>query len=227
MTTKLRRRTLVNRNVVKLVRVESPRPVVKEPLSIEEARNLLVAIEDERNHVLWTTMLMLGLRRSEACGLRWEDIDLEKQTLRVAQSVQRFDGRLQELPTKTRRSNRTIPLPPRVLWALTEHSQGQIPVPDANGGRGYVFGTRKGTPLEPRNLSRMWTNLCTSKGMRRLPLHSLRHTCVSLLLSIGVHPRVVMEIVGHSGIEVTMNVYGHINLETQRRALNDLDEALS
>ena len=51
--------------------------------------------------------------------------------------------------------------------------------------------------------------------------------CVSLLLSMGVHPRVVMEIVGHSGIEVTMNVYGHINLETQRRALNDLDQALS
>ena len=106
------REELVTRNVVKLVRVESPRAAVKEPLSIEEARNLLVAIEDERNHVLWTTMLMLGLRRSEVCGLRWEDIDFEKQTLRVAQSVQRFDGKLHELPTKTRRSNRTIPLPP-------------------------------------------------------------------------------------------------------------------
>ena len=221
------REELVTRNVVKLVRVESPRPAVKEPLSIEEARNLLVAIEDERNHVLWTTMLMLGLRRSEVCGLRWEDIDFEKQTLRVAQSVQRFDGKLHELPTKTRRSNRTIPLPPRVLAALTEHALGHNVLPDANGGHGYVFGTRNGTPLEPRNLTRMWTNLCASQNLRRLPLHSLRHTCVSLLLSMGVHPRVVMEIVGHSGIEVTMNVYGHINLETQRRALNDLDHALS
>ena len=133
-------------------------------------------------------MLMLGLRRSEVCGLRWEDIDFEKQTLRVAQSVQRFDGKLHELPTKTRGSNRTIPLPPRVLSALTEHAQGQNLLPDANGGGGYVFGTRNGTPLEPRNLSRMWTNLCVSQNLRRLPLHSLRHTCVSLLLSMGSTP---------------------------------------
>ncbi len=118
---------------------ESPRPAVKEPLSIGEARNLLVAIEDERNHVLWTTMLMLGLRRSEVCGLRWEDIDFEKQTLRVAQSVQRFDGKLHELPTKTRRSNRTIPLPPRVLAALTERALGHNVLPGAIGGHGYVF----------------------------------------------------------------------------------------
>ena len=54
----------------------------------------------------------------------------------------------------------------------------------------------------------------------------LRHTCVSLLLALGVHSRVVMEIVVHSAIEMTMNVYGHVNLETQRRALDELDRVL-
>ena len=55
----------------------------------------------------------------------------------------------------------------------------------------------------------------------------MRHTCVSLLLALGVHPRVAMEIVGHSAIEMTMNVYGHVNLDTQRTALDHLDEELS
>ena len=61
----------------------------------------------------------------------------------------------------------------------------------------------------------------------RVPLHGLRHTCVSLLLALGTHPRVVMEIVGHSAIEMTMNVYGHVDLDTQRAALNHLDDELS
>ena len=88
-------------------------------------------------------------------------------------------------------------------------------------------GTRWGTPLEPRNLTCMFRALCAEHGIRPVRLHDLRHTCVSLLLSLGVHPRVVMEIVGHSAIEMTMNVYGHVNLETQRRALDGLDGVLS
>ena len=61
----------------------------------------------------------------------------------------------------------------------------------------------------------------------QVTLHGLRHTGVSLLLALGVHPRVVMEIVGHSAMEMTMNVYGHVNLDTQRIAVNQLNEQLS
>ena len=92
---------------------------------------------------------------------------------------------------------------------------------------GYVFGTAWGTPLEPRNLTRMWVKLCENTGTRRVPLHALRHTRVSLLLALGIHPRVVMEIVGHSAMEMTMNVYGHVHLDTQRAALDRLDDELS
>jgi integrase len=73
----------------------------------------------------------------------------------------------------------------------------------------------------------MWGELCDRHGIRCVPLHALRHTCVSLLLALGVHPRVAVEIVGHSAIEMTMNIYGHVNLDTQRAALNQLDDELS
>ena len=72
----------------------------------------------------------------------------------------------------------------------------------------------------------MFGDLCERHGIRPVRLHDLRHTCVSLLLALGVHPRTVMEIVGHSGIEMTMNVDGHVSLETQRTALDALDDEL-
>ncbi len=226
------REELVSRNVARLVRVEQPTPLnPREPLTVEEARKLLDAVRAHRLCALWTLLVMLGVRRSEACGLRWEHVDFDTGTLRIAQSVQRVDGKLRELPTKTRRSNRTVPLPARCLAALVEH-HAQLQRQHGEPGRpwppsGYIFGTRHGTPLEPRNVTRMWGELCDRHGIRRVPLHALRHTCVSQLLALGVHPRVVMEIVGHSAIEMTMNIYGHVNLAAQRAALNQLDDELS
>ncbi len=102
----------------------------------------------------------------------------------------------------------------------------------ANAGRlrwqdtEYVFTTGVGTPLEPSYVSRLFVDLCAKYGFRRVRLHDMRHTCVTLLLSLGVNPRVVMEIVGHSAIEMTMNVYGHVSLDSQREALDRLDDQL-
>jgi len=225
------REELVTRNVAKLVQVERPVVKPKEPLSVEEARQLLDATTDDPRHALWVLLVMLGLRRSELCGLRWEHVDFAGRTLRVCQTVQRIDGRLQVLGTKTRRSNRTVPLPARALHALAEHHRR---VQELHGEPGrpwrpdnYVFGHRHGTALEPRTVTKLWNDLCAEHGLRVVPLHGLRHTCVSLLLALGVHPRIVMEIVGHSAMEMTMNVYGHVNLENQRAALDHLDEQLS
>jgi integrase len=88
--------------------------------SVEEARKLLAAIRDTPRGALWTLLLMLGLRRSEACGLLWDDVDFAARTLRITRSVQRVDGKLREFPTKTRRSNRTVPLLGRCIEALAE-----------------------------------------------------------------------------------------------------------
>lgn len=227
------REEIIPRNVARLVRIPAPTPLKpREPLTVAEARKLLAALRDDPRVALWTVLLMLGLRRSEACALAWDDINFGARTLRISKSLHRADGHLQVMPTKTRRSNRTVPLPARCAYALAAHHRRLQEQRGDGSGRpwhptGYVFGTAWGTPLEPRNLTRMWTNLCREHDIRHVPLHGLRHTCVSLLLALGVHPRVVMEIVGHSAIEMTMNVYGHVNLDTQRAALDHLDDELS
>ncbi|MDQ3988830.1 MAG: site-specific integrase [Actinomycetota bacterium] len=226
------REELLARNVAKLVRVEQPlKDDTTPPYTVAEAKALLRAVTDDRLAAMWTVILLLGLRRSEVCGLYWSDVDLDAGTLRIARGVHRVNGALTALPTKTRRSTRTVPLPELGVRALTAYRDAQHRLRAEQGlawaETDYLFTTRHGTPIEPRNLTRMFAQLCVKHGLRRIRLHDLRHSCVSLLLALGVHPRVVMEIVGHSAIEMTMNVYGHVNLDVQRRALDTLDEELT
>jgi integrase len=221
---------LVTRNVARGVRIETPEKVTTiEPFTVDEAREFLRRVRGHRLYALWVTVLMLGLRRSEVCGLHWADVDLVKGTVRITRGLQRTGGALQELPTKTRRSRRTVPLPPFCAQVLADHRERQGKE-RANARHWqdtpYVFTSKVGTPLEPRTLTRTFHALCERHGLRRVRLHDLRHTCVSLLLALGVSPRVVMEIVGHSAIEMTMNVYAHVSLDNQRAALALLNHQL-
>jgi integrase len=90
---------------------------------------------------------------------------------------------------------------------------------------GLVFTTSLGTPIEPRNISRSFDQLCERAKLRRIRLHDLRHTCATLLLAQGVPARVVMEILGHSQIAVTMNTYTHVVPELNRDAVDRLADA--
>ncbi len=225
------REDLVPRNVAKLVQVARPERPDREPLSVEEAQTLLKAAADDRLSALYVVTLLLGVRRSEALALRWADLNLEDGVLTVRGSLHRAGGSLTILPPKTRGSRRTVPLPPMVVAALTAHQARQVEERQAARrewpDNGFVFTTPRGTPIEPRNFTRMFKEVCEAAGVRSVRLHDLRHTCVSLLLALGIHPRVVMEIVGHNTLEMTMNVYGHVSLGTQRQALGELDALLS
>ena len=91
---------------------------------------------------------------------------------------------------------------------------------------GLVFTTGRGTPIHPRNDYRAFQQLVVRAGLRRVRLHDLRHTSASMLLSQGVAPRVVMEILGHSQISITMNTYTHVDPELNREATDRLERLL-
>lgn len=161
---------------------------------------------------MWSVALAIGLRRGEALGLRWCDVDLGLGELRVLQTLQRVEGRLQFLPPKSERSRRRVPLPAVAVEALQQHRVQALSEAVERGtdiaGDDLVFTSTVGTPLEPRNVNRTFTDLVKAAGLRHVRLHDLRHTCASLLLAQGVSPRVVMDILGHSAIAVTMNTMG-------------------
>jgi integrase len=86
-----------------------------------------------------------------------------------------------------------------------------------------VFTTRLGKPLIARNVFRSFQRLLVRAGIRHQRFHDLRHACGSLLIAQGVHPRVVMEVLGHSQISLTMNTYGHVTHAVQRDAASRVD----
>lgn len=90
----------------------------------------------------------------------------------------------------------------------------------------YVFTTRTGRPIEPRNVYRSFTRVASNAGLRVIRLHDALHGCATLLTAAGVAPRVVMEILGHSQIAVTMNIYAHVVQDTQREAISHMDRPL-
>lgn len=189
------REDLVPRNVAKLVRLSVPERADTSVLSADEGRLLLKANRDDRLSAALVVMLLLGLRRSEVLGLRWEDVDLAGGVLRVRQGLHRLDGQLQLLEPKTRRSRKSIPLPRLCTEALQEHRDRQQEERASAHhwiDSGFVFVTPLGTPIDPRNFSRQFAAWCERAGVPVVRLHDLRHTCVSLLLSLGVPPRVVM-----------------------------------
>jgi integrase len=223
------REELIFRNVASLVRVPAPAYRVDRGLSVEQAHKLIELSEPDRLHAFFVLAVMLGLRRGELLGLHWSDVDLNGGALRVVHTLQRVGGRLQLVPPKTMSSVRTVPLPETCVAALRRHADRQekerVEAAEAWQDSGLVFTSRVGTPLEPDNLRRHWEPLKTALGVE-LRFHDLRHTCVSLLLDLGVPPHVVREIVGHADIGVTMQIYAHASLDERRRAMDALDGRL-
>ncbi len=220
------REEIIGKNVAKLVRVPRPPKQDRAPLTLDEVKALLQATREHRLHAMFVVFAVLGLRRSEVLGLMWADVDLDAGTLLVRHGLQRVDGKLLLLPTKTLRSRRTVALPELVVEALRAHRRRQRHEREHLGPRwgdlGYVFTTPVGTPIDPRNCSRVVQEACKTAGVRVVRLHDFRHGCVSVLLGMGVPPRTVMDIVGHTTLELTMNVYGHVSLDEKRAAMHRL-----
>lgn len=222
---------MVARNVATLVDVPRVQRPEVQPFSLEQARTILDAIRGNRFEALYSVALAVGLRRGEALGLRWDDVDLDAGTLKVRTALQRIDGKLQLVEPKTSRSRRTIALPDMAVAALRSHRARQLQERLLAGSRwqdtGMVFTTSIGTYMEPRNLTRHFNRTVKNAGLPPKRFHDLRHTCASLLLAQGVHARVVMEILGHSQIGLTMDTYSHVAPSLQRDAAGRMNDALT
>ncbi|MBI0299886.1 site-specific integrase [Streptomyces sp. PRKS01-29] len=224
------REELIMRNVAKLVKTPAPSYRTGKGLSPAQAKLVLKELRDHRLHALYVLALLLGMRRGELLGLRWSAVDLERGTLTVLTNLQRVGGELRLVLPKTRSSERTIPLPPLAVSALRAHQERQAQERAAAGmawqENGLVFPSRIGTPYEPDNLRRSWDPVRKRLGLD-LRFHDLRHTCITLLLDLGVPVHVVQQIAGHSDHGVTMQVYAHASLDEQRKALGRLEDRLA
>ncbi|MFI8182064.1 site-specific integrase [Actinacidiphila glaucinigra] len=223
----------ISKNVASLVKVPKPRRQKIKPWSVAEASRFLTdaAARDDHLFAAWVLVLSLGLRRGEVLGLTWSSVDFEAGELYVDHQIQRAGRQILHRETKTEDSDDFLPLPELCRNALRMRSAQQLGDRKAAGelwqdDRGLIFTTKHGTPIEPGNLTRMFALRVRRAGLRAIPLRNTRHTCSSLLVALGVHPKVAQRILRHSQIAMTMEVYAAASDEEVRAALGKLSNAM-
>lgn len=214
----------VSRNVCDSV---SPPRIVKpemKTLTMEQANRLLEVVRGHRIEMLLTLALTTGMRRGELLALRWSDVDLEKGTIQVRRTVD-FIGKYGyvENEPKTTAGRRMIVLASFAVDMLKQHRIQQLELRMKAGSNwqemNLVFTGLQGNYLNPRYVPKMLDKILVEAGLPHIRFHDLRHSAATLLLSMGVHIKVVQEILGHSNISMTADTYSHVLPSMQEEAM--------
>jgi integrase len=207
-------------------------------LNLEQLKKLLTVAQGHPTEALITLTLATGLRRGEILGLKWQDIDMEDGTLQIRRVLSRVPTKLKtetrkgyvEANTKTKKSRRRIIIASFALEALKKHRERQKVAKEKAGPlwkeNDLVFCTSIGTFLNPdRDVRVPFKKLLQKAELPDVRFHDLRHSAATLLLGMGVHPKIVQEILGHSNIAITMNIYSHVLPTMQQEAMKKLNAA--
>jgi len=231
---------LVTENVCDLVDPPRTEQFEIQPLTMEQIHKLLALARGRPIEAILTLALATGMRRGELMGLKWQDIDFKTGTLQVRRIMSRIPSKLQhdgkkgytEAAPKTKKSRRNVIIAPFVLKVLEQHRKRQQEAKEKVGDRwvhhDLVFCTSIGTTLNPdRDIRLPLKTLLQEAELPNIRFHDLRHSAATLLLGMGIHPKIVQEILGHSNISITLNVYSHVLPSMQKEAMDALNSAFA
>jgi integrase len=225
---------VLGRNVAALVG-RSNRPKVRhvEMSTIaggDQPRRFLEAAKAERLEALLVLAITTGMRRGELLALRWKDVDLERGVLAVTGSLQGESRPTLNIATPKSGKSRSVALGTVAVNVLREHRKRQAQEQLLVGGEwrdlGLVFSTEFGDFLSPTTLRLALRRTLTAADLPTIRFHDLRHSAATLMLSRGVHPKMASEMLGHSTIAITLDLYSHVSANMQRQAADAIDAAL-
>lgn len=224
---------LIPRNVTEAVKPPQLHREEIKPLTVEQVKVLLEAVHGDRFETLYVIAVTAGLRQGELLGLKWEDIDLERKILQVRRTLlgSKNGNPVFGVP-KTAKGKRSVRLTDRAMEALQRHRELQIEKKRSLDGLwqeyGLIFTTQIGTPVNRHNLvNRSFKPLLRRAGLPKIRFHDLRHTCATLMLCGGIHPKVVQELLGHASVTITLDTYSHVMPGMQGEAVRKMDSMLS
>ena len=218
-------------------RVYKPKGVRKErPVADEETvQKLIAALETQsiKYEVYFKLVLATGMRRGEACGLRWSDIDWRHRTIHVQRTVVKLSGqKIFTKEPKTASGNRRVYISKEMCkllkawkqecaWQM-EQAEGQTLTEED-----YLFRQPGGDPMVPTTFTFRFKKILKENGLpQNLSVHSLRHTNASLLIAQGVDVRTVAGLLGHSQPSTTLDIYAHAFDKTKREAQEKLGKVM-
>jgi len=198
----------------------------------EETMSFLASskADSSRYWIGFYVAIMTGMRKGEILGLRWDDIDFDNNRLQIQRALQWNKGKATFVPPKTQKSKRTVTLPLTVTSILRMHKARQneykLKLGPIYKDQGLLFTSLDGSPVQPRVVDEHWYQCRNSANVPKIRFHDLRHTHASLLLELGIHPKVVSERLGHSEVGITMNLYSHVMPGMQEKAAQDFEQAV-
>lgn len=199
----------------------------------EETKLFLKTAESDKNYVLFLLVIQTGLRPEEYLALQWKDINFDQKTLSVRRAIvwRRKGGGFFFTEPKTNKSRRSISLSETLNSALKDYRRDNLEARmklDAEIKKlDLVFTSEAGTPIQPKNLrDRHFFVIRDKANLPKLRLYDLRHTTATLMLASGENPKVVAEMLGHSSVALTLDIYSHVLPTMQKEATDRLDKLL-
>jgi integrase len=224
------KRRLIPYNPANHIELAPENPKRPRPWTAEQCWTFLEHVADDRLANLYHLLLVTGMRRGEAIGLRWEDVDLTGRCLFVVQQITEVHGHSVVGTPKTKRGTRLVPIDDETVAMLRRHQEAQgterVAWGPAWNDSGLVFTREDGRPLRPEYATRHFQALSHDAGLPVIRLHDLRHSNASLALAAGVEMKVVSERLGHSQISVTADLYTHVSRGLGRDAADRIAAAL-
>ena len=213
---------LVQRNVAALVKAPAPRRPELSTWNAAEMRTFLAAMHGDRHEAAYRLIASTGMRRGEALGLRWSDVDLGAGRVTICRTLSVIDNEFVWSQPKTARSRRSVSLDPETVATLKAHRarqlEGRIAAGDVWNDADLVFCDQLGGALHPDRFTRAFGSAARRAGVKQIRLHDLRHTWATLALQAGVHPKVVSERLGHASTGITLDIYSHVQPELDASA---------
>jgi integrase len=222
---------LLARNVAALVKRPGVVRTEARALSPAEVGLLFEELAGSRYEPVMQLLLRTGLRRGEGLALRWADVDLVENVIRVRGTLGRVNGALSITEPKTATSRRSVKMGAVLVELLHERERVQaadrLLAEDLWTETGLVFTTETGAPHDPRNALRALSTAALRAKLGVVGVHTLRHTAASLMLSAKVPLKEVSVMLGHSSVSITGDIYGHVTPEGQQTAADVLAAALA
>ncbi|TMR23804.1 tyrosine-type recombinase/integrase [Actinomadura geliboluensis] len=205
--------------------VSTPRPSPVMVWTPEQTGTFLDRAALHRLHALYHLIAFRGLRRGEACGLRWADVDLDEGTIRVRWQITQNGGHTEQGRPKSEAGERQVTLDQHTVKQLTAHRARQNQERLAAGGTwndtGFVFTQPDGSPLAPMAVSEQFLLLAMETGLPPVRLHDLRHGAATILLRAGHDLKVVQETLGLSSITIASDTYTSVLPDLARQSAED------
>ncbi len=219
---------IVVRNVAKVVQPPRIQRVTMRTLSANEVVRFLDAARETNYYVYFATLLYTGLRRGELLALRWRNLDLDNATLTVVETAYKLgNGDYVIKEPKTAHSRRTVTLPSSLVELFKAYRADQellrIQLGVTLNVDDFVFIRLDGSPINPSAVTLAFRRIIKRAGLRGIRIHDLRHTHASLMLTAGIHPKVVSERLGHANIGITLDIYSHVLPGLQEAAADKFD----